>query len=215
VRPAPRSRAQRKADTIALLRTEVDCWVASANEPRIVRADNPESPPGPTKGSSRRAYDRRCERRLEITRIERSIAIDRPVAEVWEFVHDTTNDALWQTTLAESTKLTDGPLEVGTRVREVRRFLGFRVETVWEVTEFEANRKSAIRNVSGPIPFSGAYRLEEVDAGTSFTVTGELDAHGFFRLAEPVFARIAGRELEANLGHLKDLLEASSEGEAV
>jgi hypothetical protein len=32
VRPAPRSRAQRKADTLALLRTEVDCWVASADE---------------------------------------------------------------------------------------------------------------------------------------------------------------------------------------
>src|SRR2546423_4392923 len=32
VTPAPRSRAQRKADTLALLRTEVDCWVASADE---------------------------------------------------------------------------------------------------------------------------------------------------------------------------------------
>ena len=32
VRPVPRSRAQRKADTLALLRTEVDCWVASADE---------------------------------------------------------------------------------------------------------------------------------------------------------------------------------------
>ena len=30
--PAARSRAQRKADTLALLRTEVDCWVASADE---------------------------------------------------------------------------------------------------------------------------------------------------------------------------------------
>jgi hypothetical protein len=28
----PRSRAQRKADTLALLRTEVDRWVASADE---------------------------------------------------------------------------------------------------------------------------------------------------------------------------------------
>lgn len=29
--PAPRSREQRKADTLALLATEVDCWVASAD----------------------------------------------------------------------------------------------------------------------------------------------------------------------------------------
>ena len=32
VRPAPRPRAQRKADTLTRLRTEVDCWVASADE---------------------------------------------------------------------------------------------------------------------------------------------------------------------------------------
>ena len=32
MRPVPRSRAQRKADTLALLRTEVDCWVTSADE---------------------------------------------------------------------------------------------------------------------------------------------------------------------------------------
>ena len=32
MRQEPRSRAQRKADTLALLHTEVDCWVASADE---------------------------------------------------------------------------------------------------------------------------------------------------------------------------------------
>jgi hypothetical protein len=30
--PEPRSRTLRKTDTLALLRTEVDCWVASADE---------------------------------------------------------------------------------------------------------------------------------------------------------------------------------------
>jgi len=145
-----------------------------------------------------------------MTKIERSIVIERPVEEVWEFVHDPAKDALWQTTLTESEELTDGPMHVGTKVREVRRFLGVRIETAWEVTEYEPTTKSAIRATSGPIPFSGGYRLESAGSGTSFTVHGELDAHGFFKLAEPVFARIAGRELETNLAHLNDLLEASS-----
>jgi carbon monoxide dehydrogenase subunit G len=143
-----------------------------------------------------------------MTRIERSIVIDRPVGEVWEFVHDIANDRLWQTTLIESEQLTDGPMGVGTRVREVRHFLGLKIELAWEVTEYEPTRKSAIKGISGPVPLSGGYRLEPVDAGTRFTVSGELDAHGLFRLAEPVFARMTRRELDANLGHLKDLLEA-------
>jgi len=149
-----------------------------------------------------------------MTKIERSIVIDRPVEEVWEFVHDTADNILWQTTLAESEKLTEGPMDVGTRVREVRHFLGLRIESTWEMTEYEPNSTSAIRGVSGPIPLSGRYRVEAFEGGTRFTVTGELDAHGSFKLTEPVFARIARRELEANLGHLKDLLEVpSQEGE--
>jgi carbon monoxide dehydrogenase subunit G len=145
-----------------------------------------------------------------MTKIERSIVIGRPIDEVWEFVHDIPNDRLWQTTLVESEQLTEGPMGVGTRVREVRQFLGLRIELAWEVTEFEPKTTSAIKGVSGPIPLSGRYRLEPVDAGTRFTVSGELDAHGLFKLAEPVFARMTRRELEANLGHLKDLLEAEN-----
>lgn len=30
--PGPRSRAQRQADTLALLSNEVDCWIGSADE---------------------------------------------------------------------------------------------------------------------------------------------------------------------------------------
>jgi uncharacterized membrane protein len=145
-----------------------------------------------------------------MSKIERSIVIDRPIGEIWDYVHDTTNDATWQPTLVNSEPLTEGPMGVGTRVKEVRKFLGLTLETAWEMTEYEPNARSAIKAVSGPIPFSGGYLLEAANGGTKFTVTGELDAHGFFKLAEPVFARITGRELESNLGHLKDLLEARS-----
>src|SRR2546423_15318402 len=142
--------------------------------------------------------------------MERSIGTGGPVEVVGDFAHDIANARLWQTTLVESEQLTDGPMGVGTRVREVRHFLGLRVELAWEVTEFEPKRRSAIKGISGPVPLSGRYLLEPLHAGTRFTVSGELDAHGLFRLAEPVFARITSRELEANLGHLKDLLEADS-----
>ena len=145
-----------------------------------------------------------------MTKIERSIVISRPVDEVWEFVHDIANDRLWQTTLTESEQLTGGRMGVGTKVREVRHFLGLRIELTWEVTEFEPKRRSAIKGISGPVPLSGDYLLEPVEEGTRFSVSGELDAHGLFKLAEPVFARITARELEANLGHLRDLLEAES-----
>lgn len=146
-----------------------------------------------------------------MTRIVRSIQIDRPIDEVWDFVHDLDKEGLWQTTLVESEQLTDGPMRLGTRVRQVRHFLGLRIPLEWEVTEYEPTTRSAIKSVSGPVPLSGSYVLEAQEGGTRLTVSGELNAHGLFMLAEPVFARITGRELESNLGHLKDLLEADGD----
>ena len=64
--------------------------------------------------------------------LERTDTIERPIEEVWAFAHDLSKSSLWQTTLIESTQLNDGPFRVGTRISETRRFLGLRIETVWE-----------------------------------------------------------------------------------
>ena len=43
--------------------------------------------------------------------------------------------------------------------------------------------------------------------GTRLTARLETDAHGFFKLAEPVFARMARREFVTSVEQLKDILE--------
>jgi carbon monoxide dehydrogenase subunit G len=147
-----------------------------------------------------------------VTTISESILIQRPPDDVFDFVTDPTKTALWQTTVDESRQVTPGPMAVGTRTTDVRRFLGRRIESQWEVVEHDPPRRSAVRGVSGPIPFTGTYTLEPVEGGaTRFTSSVELDAHGFFKLAEPIFAGIARREVRSNLGHLKDLLEAGAD----
>jgi polyketide cyclase/dehydrase/lipid transport protein len=102
---------------------------------------------------------------------------------------------------------TDGPMEAGAKVRETRRFLGKRVQMTREVTAINPPRGSTFTTVSGPVPMSGEYLLERVNGSTRLTATGELDAHGFYKLAEPVIKRMATRELDASLANLKDLLE--------
>jgi hypothetical protein len=42
-------------------------------------------------------------------------------------------------------------------------------------------------------------------------MTMETDAHGFFKLAEPVFGRMARRDVTTSCEHLKDLLEARND----
>jgi carbon monoxide dehydrogenase subunit G len=146
-----------------------------------------------------------------MTTITETVLIQRPPEDVFQFVTDLTKTTLWQTTIDELRQVTPGPMAVGTQAIDVRRFLGRRIESQWEVVEHDPPRRSAIRGISGPIPFTGTYTLEPVEGATRFTSTVDLDAHGFFKLAEPIFAGIARRELRSNLGHLKDLLEARAD----
>ena len=78
-----------------------------------------------------------------MSKIEQSIVIGRPIDEVFRFVHAPRNDAAWQTTLIDSTQFDEGPIGVGTQVRELRRFLGIQVEMTPEITEYEPSTHSA------------------------------------------------------------------------
>jgi hypothetical protein len=71
-------------------------------------------------------------------------------------------------------------------------------------------RRSAVRTASGPVAATGSYTSEETDGGTLFTMQGEADAHGLFKLAEPFLARLARREWEHGAETLKDLLESGA-----
>jgi hypothetical protein len=102
------------------------------------------------------------------------------------------------------------PLEVGSEIEEVWQFLGQRFEITFVVTEHEPMRRSAVRTASGPVAATGSYTSEETDGGTRFTMQGEADAHGLFKLAEPFLARLARREWEHGAETLKDLLESGA-----
>ena len=85
-----------------------------------------------------------------------------------------------------------------------------RIESTWEVTEHEVNKKSAFKTTSGPIPLKGAWTYEPVAEGTKVSFAMDGDPGGFFRLAEPLVAGIAKRQIENDHNNLKDLLEAQA-----
>ena len=145
-----------------------------------------------------------------MTKFEHSVVIDRPLKEVWSYVIDPANDPVWQGVIVEVRRGAGVPLEVGSEIEEVSQFLGRRFDITYVVTEHEPMRRSAVRTTSGPVAATGSYTFEETDGGTRFTMEGEVDAHGLFKLAEPVFARLARREWAHGAETLKVLLESGA-----
>jgi uncharacterized membrane protein len=143
-----------------------------------------------------------------MTKLQHTITIDRPLDEVWDYVIDARNDPVWMSQVVEVGRGADQPIEVGLEIDEVVSFLGKRLPVTMRVTEHEARRHSAIELTRSAVPGRGSYDFAPADGGTRFTMSLETDAHGFFRLAEPVFARIARRDIVTSCERLKDLLEA-------
>jgi hypothetical protein len=78
---------------------------------------------------------------------------------------------------------------------------------VREITEYEPNRRHAVRTISGPLRLGGVRTFEAIPGGTRLTLAGGGRAGGFFGLAEPLLARAAQRSLWIDLATLKRLLE--------
>jgi uncharacterized protein YndB with AHSA1/START domain len=138
---------------------------------------------------------------------ESSIVINRPVEAVWAYVIDFEKGPLWNPAAIEMRLISEGPLRKGTTYVWVGQWLGRRMESTAEVTEFEPNRKWGYKVISGSFPGTALTTLEPVAGGTRMTIRSEAEMGGFFKLAEPVMARMSRRQLEGMLANLKDLLE--------
>ena len=144
--------------------------------------------------------------------VDHSVVIDRPIQEVFAFLADGENHIQWRSGLVEWKMTSEGPVGVGSTSSEVLQFLGRRMETSYELTEFEQDRKLAFKTTSGPIPMDGSYTLESAGSGTKLTFRIQGESGGFFRLAEHVLVRMVRRQVESDFGNLKDLLEAQEQG---
>jgi carbon monoxide dehydrogenase subunit G len=140
--------------------------------------------------------------------LELSIVINRPLEEVFAFVSNPENSPKWISGISELTITSAGPIGVGTTYRSVLTFLGRRIETEAEFTEFEPNHSFAQKSKSGPFPVQNRETFERVEGGTRVTLTLVGEPGGFFKLAEPLLMSLLKRQYQADLANLKDLMEA-------
>ncbi|HEX2696724.1 MAG TPA: SRPBCC family protein [Anaerolineales bacterium] len=133
--------------------------------------------------------------------------IKAPVEKVFTYVTDFRKNAEWQEGVTESTQTPDGPTQLGTKFKTARTFLGQKLEATGEVTEFVPNKKFAFKTSSGPIQFSLTQTFEAVAGGTKLNVHVDMEAGGFFKLAEGALLGNLKKTIDEQSQKLKTLLE--------
>jgi uncharacterized protein YndB with AHSA1/START domain len=146
----------------------------------------------------------RKERRMAT--FENTVTIRRPIEEVFGFLSDFENIPKWNYAIAETHKVSQGPVGVGTIYQQVRSVPSWSEER-FEVTAYNPPRQLEIQGQLGPFPSRLSYALDAVPEGTRVTNSVELELRGPGRLLGPVAVPRVRDAVAANLQKLKELLE--------
>jgi uncharacterized membrane protein len=152
--------------------------------------------------------DPATEQRRAMMQVRHTVTIERPVTDVFAYLTNLGRMPEWQSGLAEMRQESDGDMRIGTRLKEVRRFLGRQVESTLEVTEWDPGRRWALRVVDGPVRYRVDHLLEPADGRTRLHWLGEGEPGRFFRMAESLVARQAKRQFAGDFATLKNILES-------
>lgn len=141
-------------------------------------------------------------------RVEHTVTINQPVAKVFAAVTDFENEPQWQPAVLESRHMPPGPVGLGTRTFQARKFFGRRVESTSDVTAFEPNHLmicTSTPDVSPPVETT--YRIEPTNGGTRLTFIIELGTPGFLVVMAPLIKRSLTKDVVTRFETLKRQLE--------
>lgn len=139
------------------------------------------------------------------------IAIARPPDEVFAFATDPALLPRWQTNTVSAVPEQEGPLRVGSRIREVHEAPGGKkMESVVEVEELKPGRVFALRMVEGALPLDARLTFESVGSGTRLRFRVHGQPTGAARLAQPLLRPALRRQFRRNCAELKRQLEGGA-----
>jgi len=109
--------------------------------------------------------------------------------------------------VVEEATASETPQRVGTKIKSKARFLGRKIEGEFVVTEIETNKRYATKTEK-PFPLTLTQTFEAESGGTKVVAVFDGEPGGFFKIGEPILARIAKKQFQAQLDTAKELLEA-------
>jgi uncharacterized membrane protein len=141
--------------------------------------------------------------------VETQIEIQRPRSEVAAYAADPDHATAWYENIEAVEWKSPRPLEAGSRVAFVARFLGRELSYTYEIAELVSGERLVMSTSEGPFPMETTYTWEDTaSGGTRMTLRNQGEPAGFARVGAPMMARAMRRANRKDLQRLKAILEA-------
>ena len=134
--------------------------------------------------------------------------IYRPIKQVFDFVSIPENDFQWQYGTLGTSRVSIDVSKIGSFFRSIGNLLGHRVQSTFEVTAYEPNRKYGFKSLSGPLHSQTSYTFEVDKGSTKISISTQAHVVNFIKMNERLMEKKMQKQLKENLALLKDLLEA-------
>ena len=144
-----------------------------------------------------------------MARVDLHVTIGRPVADVFRVLSTPELTPRWSANAIEEHATTPGPARVGSRRRATVRAIGRgTTENEIEITEFEPERRIAVRSVESVVPFTSAWTFTPVDGGTRVDWRWDFTLGGRLRPFDWIVAAVFARAFRPDLERLRSMMES-------
>ena len=136
-----------------------------------------------------------------------SIHIYQPIKRVFEFISNPENDFQWQYGTLASTRISERVAALGTSFQTTGNFMGHRIQSTFEVTEFDPNKKYGFKSLTGPLQSFTTYTFALASGYTQLNLLTQANVVNFIELNENILEKKLKKQLKENLAMLKSILE--------
>ena len=138
---------------------------------------------------------------------ETSVAIERPIDEVFAYLTDPCNFPSWNSAVQAVRKTSRGSDGPGSTYSMERRLPTGRATNELETVVHEQPHLFAIQTTSGPTPFLYRYRLATDRSATVVTLDAQVELDGVAAFLPQLARRAVKKGVDDNLATLKTVLE--------
>jgi hypothetical protein len=142
-----------------------------------------------------------------VIQIATSTLIYQPIKRVFEFISTPENDFQWQYGTLASTRLPGKILGPGACFQSVGNFMGQRVQSTFEVTDYEPATHYGFKSLSGPLQSFTSFTFEITKGYTQVKLSLQANLTNMVELSESILEKKMKRQFKENLAMLKNILE--------
>jgi len=143
-------------------------------------------------------------------RVKKSVVINQPIAEVFEYVSNFSRTRIWSGAVLASQPVETEATQpgVGYCYKNLVKFLDRQLELTYQIIEYQPNLLITAKTIAGLLPSLVCYNSDPLAVGTLLTYQQEIGLIGLFKPFEAIIYKSLDRQAEQDLTTLKDWLES-------